>query len=256
MWYVVFAFLSVGFVALFVAPLLLPKARTKRTSVLTGMSGTFPILQAFVDQDARADAGLDELRELGAEVKRIQGGGVGGSEEPTISRATPQAGTRVANPKNHQTGKEAAIAAVPMLDPIGSPSEEPTIQVSRRDVAASIEQPAGRKQPKIPGPAAPVLRRLQGVRSADYKSPEPVVGDEDSTLVRSATKLRMPMIDELDEPTNVLPDRNSILQRASEAVGPNDPTQLRDAHEDLRETVAQPVDPAGPDATTNVKIKN
>lgn len=280
-WYVLFAFLAVGFVGVFVAPLLFPKARESRESVISNMSGTFPVLQVFLDQDKQVDAGMNELRQLGDEVKRMQGtpmaglaavpkpgedgpivvdgSGIGASEEPTISRNTPDFGTPAvpSSQPDYRTGKEAAIAAVPSLAPLSAMdvSEEPTMQVSRGDVAKRLES-----APVAEAPAgAPVIRKLEGVRAADYKAPEPVVTDQDSTLVRGdVPRPTIPKndFDELDEPTNLLPSRGELLAGAAQLAGSEDPTHLRKVHdEDLRETVAQPVrDPAGPDATTNVKM--
>jgi hypothetical protein len=241
-WYVVFSVLAVGFFAVFVAPLLFPKARSRRETMIKEVTGNFSVLQVFVDQDKRVDRGLDELRQLSEEVKRGQG--------------TPQAGLPAAMSSTpvvpHQTGKEAAIAAVPTLEPlgVGGPSEEPTMQVSRQSISDRFDAIEAQKQSPE---GSPVIRKLEGVRAADYRAPEPVAHDDDATIVRSdAVKPGIPMLDELDEPTNVIPDRKSILQRAAE-VGPDDPTQLREAldPEDLRATIgSEDFDPAGPDAIT------
>lgn len=267
-WYVLFAFLAVGFFAFLVAPMLFPKARDKREKVISDVTGNFRVLDVFVDQDKRAERGVAELRRMNEEVKRMHGtptsglpaapseqespsvaidaAGVGASEEPTVSRPRPT------------TGKEQAISELPQLQPLGAgPSEEPTRSVQRPAPPAAAT--GGRSTGRSDEPDGPVIRRLDGVRSADYRSPEPVVTDEDATIER-ADRPRMPLIDDPDESTNIIPGKDakaaSVLARAADVeAGPEDATALHaELQEDLRRTIQDSAyDPAGPDAPTTVR---
>lgn len=70
-WYVVFTFGVIAFFAVFLAPMLFPRARRTRQLILLDLAERFPVLTPLIDPDMRADAKLDELRGLAQEVNEL-----------------------------------------------------------------------------------------------------------------------------------------------------------------------------------------
>ena len=70
--YVAFAMVAAIFFALFVTPLLFPRARRARQRVLVELAERWPFLTPLIDPDALADEGMEELRAIARDAKRFE----------------------------------------------------------------------------------------------------------------------------------------------------------------------------------------
>lgn len=71
-WYVIFTFGVVAFFAVFIAPMLFPRARRTRQAVILDLLERMPWLAPLIDADMLADEKLGELRGLAAEVNALE----------------------------------------------------------------------------------------------------------------------------------------------------------------------------------------